>query len=96
MQVKPGIVAYIVRPWMRTEDIGRPVTVLRMGARGEVLTMRNGGFSRCNGAGLDRGWLCDASGGEFPCFIAEQCLRPLGGERADIDEPANAGVPQAA
>jgi hypothetical protein len=96
MQVKPGIVAYIVRPWMRTEDIGRPVTVLRMGTRGERRMTRNGDFSSCDGPGHDRGWLCDAAGGKFPCFVAEQCLLPLGGDSADIDEPAIAGVPQAA
>ncbi len=96
MQVKPGIVAYIVRPWMRADDLGRPVTVLRRGIRGQGVTMRNGEQSRCDGPGESRAWLCDAHGGEFPCFIAEECLRPLGGEGADRDEPANVGVPQAA
>lgn len=96
MQVKPGTVAYIVRPWMRDDDIGRPVTVLRRGIRGQGTAMRNGGVSLCEGPGESRGWLCDAHGGAFPCFIAEECLRPLGGDSADKEEPANAGVPQAA
>lgn len=96
MQVKPGIIAYIARPWQRDDDLGRPVTVLRRGIRGQDVTMRNGGVSRCVGPGDSRGWLCDAHGGEFPCFIAEECLRPLGGQSADKDETANAGVPQAA
>jgi hypothetical protein len=94
MQVKPGIVAYIVRPWMRADDLGRPVTVLRRGIRGQSVTARNGSTSCCDGPGESTGWLCDANGGKFPCFIAEECLRPLGG--ADTDETANVGVPQAA
>ena len=96
MQVKPGIVAYIVRPWSRSDDLGRPVTVLRLGIRGQSAAMRNGGVSRCEGPGESRGWLCDAHGSEFPRFIAEECLRPMGGDSADKEEPANAGVPQAA
>jgi|LakMenEpi03Aug12_release.lakeMendotaPanAssembly.Ray.scaffolds.fasta_scaffold29198_19 hypothetical protein len=96
MKVKPEIVAYIVRPWIRAEDIGRPVTVLRRGIRGQSVTTRNGGISLCDGPGESTGWLCDAHGGKFPCFIAEECLRPLGGDSADTYEPANAGMPQAA
>lgn len=79
MQVKPETLAYIVRPWMRDEDIGRPVTVIRRGFVGQSVTMRNGYLSRCVGLGESRAWLCDAHGGEFPCFVAEECLRPLGG-----------------
>ena len=94
-EMKPGVVAYIVRPWMRREDIGRPVTVLRIGVRGQRIAMRGGGISRCEGPGESRAWLCDASGGEFPCFIAEECLRRLGGEEVDA-EAVNAGVPQVA
>lgn len=96
MSMKPGTVAYIVRPWQRTEDIGRPVTLVRRGIRGERRRMRNGGMSECNGSGDRRAWLCDAHGGEFPCFVAEECLRPLGGNSTDTHEPANVDVPQAA
>ena len=95
MSMKPGIAAYIVRPWMRQEDIGRPVTVLRIGMRGQSIHMRNGDISKCEGPGESRAWLCDASGGKFPCFIAEEFLRRLGKEEtAAIAEAVNAGVPQ--
>lgn len=80
MKIEPGVVAYIVRPWMRDEEIGCPVTVLRIAVLGESIVMRSGEISQCAGPGESRAWLCDASGPEFPCFIAEECLRRLGGE----------------
>jgi hypothetical protein len=96
MKIKPGMIAYIVRPWMKNEDIGRPVTVLRRAIRGQSILMRNGGVSRVDGAGEHNSWLCDASGGEFPCFIANECLRPLGGEGEEQETNVIARIPQAA
>lgn len=77
MELKPGVLAYIVRPWLGDEDIGRPVNLLRLGVRGERVTMRCGAMSVCDGPGDGRSWLCEAEGNdEFPCFIGEECLRP--------------------
>ena len=77
LNCKSGDTAFIVRPWIIDRDIGRPVEVIRRGAYGEVVSMRNGGDSRCVGVGDTRAWLCDARGFGFPCFIADECLRPF-------------------
>ena len=77
LNCKIGDTAFIVRPWIPDRDIGRPVEVIRRGAYGEVVSMRNGGDSRCVGVGDTSAWLCDAQGLGFPCFIADECLLPI-------------------
>lgn len=81
MRFKPGELAYIVRPWVIDEDIGRPVTIVRPGIIGQSVKTRGGTHSQCNsllGPSV-LGWLVDANGDGFPCFIADECLRKLGG-----------------
>lgn len=84
MRFNPGEVAYIVRPWTIDEDIGRPVTIIRLGIYGEKRKMRNGGITNCSGpSGMSMpGWLVDANTDKFPCFVADECLRKLGGDEA--------------
>lgn len=82
MRFKPGELAYIVRPWVIDEDIGRPVTIVRLGVFGEQSHMRNGGITYCSGPSGSAmpGWLVDANADTFPCFVADECLRKLGGD----------------
>lgn len=81
MRFKPGELAYIIRPWKIDRDIGRPVTILRAGIPGEGGTSRDGGRTHC-GIGEKPGfaWLVDANDDGFPCFVADECLRKLGGD----------------
>lgn len=72
----PGCYAYIVAPWFPAEDHGTVVTVSRAAVYGETVLTRGGELSKA----VPRralGWLCDASGDRFPCFIADECLRPI-------------------
>lgn len=87
MNCKPGDLAVIKRPWRKDEDIGRMVSVIRLGAEGEDVRMRNGGFSTCAGPLKSAGWLVDANHHEFPCFVADECLRPIRPQADDaVDE----------
>lgn len=96
MRFKPGEMAYIKRPWNIDEDIGRPVTIVRLGVWREKFTMRNGETSNCcepNGAeGL--AWLVDSHGAGFPCFIADVCLGKLGGDEHSDEMLTIAGKPE--
>lgn len=88
--VKAGELAYIVRPWGRHDDIGRPVTVVRAAVFGECIEMRNGDRSRVDDHLT--AWLCEANGDRFPKFIADICLRRLGGDLTGDDEPVAVAV----
>ena len=89
----PGALAYIVAPWERQQEHGTVVTVLRRAAAGERRTQRNGRWTESNCA-LCRAWLCDGPGGEFPCFIADECLRPIVPPPAADSNPTAAEKPQ--
>lgn len=93
MNCKPGDLAVIVRPWSREQDIGRPVTVVRMGAPGSTVQMRGGLFSTAVGPLKSQSWLCDASGPGFPCFIADECLRPIRDQAGEDESLQWARVP---
>jgi hypothetical protein len=96
MRFKAGDMAYIKRPWNIGEDIGRPVTILRMGVWGEKVVMRVGGISHCNlpSGAQQTAWLVDAHGSAFPCFIVDVCLGKLGGEDIHDETLTLAGKPQ--
>lgn len=93
MNCKPGDLAYIVRPWTRDQDIGRPVTVLRRAVAGQVVEMRGGGIAKAEGPGDHAAWLCEASGAGFPCFIADVCLRPFRDQDGEDETLTWAGKP---
>lgn len=94
MRFKRGEIAYITRPWNIDEDIGRPVTIVRAGVWGEVITMRSGDTSNCNGEVRQTAWLVDAHGADFPCFVADVCLRKLGGDEHSDEMLLLAGKPE--
>lgn len=87
MNCKPGDLAVMKRPWLNDEDIGRVVSVIRLGSKGERVTMRNGGFSSFDSPLKSAAWLVDAHHHEFPCFVADECLRPIRPQPDDaVDE----------
>lgn len=77
MNCKPGDLAFIRRPWLIDEDIGRVVRVIRLGKTYEKIVMRNGVHSICTNPSRSVGWLVDSSNERFPCFVADECLRPI-------------------
>lgn len=93
MNYRPGAIAVIRRPWQRDQDIGLMVTLVQRGFTGEVRQNRGGGYVHCVGPGDSRAWLCDASGPEFPCFIAERCLRLIDGGDGEDETLTWAGKP---
>ncbi len=95
MNCKPGDLAVIVRPWASTKDIGRPVTVIRPMSPGEYAVTRNGRKTLASG---DFGpiWLCDAHTPEFPCAIADDCLRPIRGLPDHQEDAIPASLPMLA
>ena len=76
MNCKPGDLARIVRPYQDYQEIGKYVSIIRAGKPDEI-TKTRGGDTAVNSGPLGSGWLVDASGSEYPCFIADVCLRPI-------------------
>lgn len=76
MNCKPGDLARIVMPYLEREKIGLPVSVLRAGLPRETVWSRDGEHCVNEGSGA-QGWLCDAHGDGFPCFIGDDFLRPI-------------------
>ena len=92
MNVKPGDLARIVRPYLVSEVIGLPVTVVRAGAENETVFTRQGEYCENTGPG-GIGWLCDARHPGFPCFIGDAFLRPIRDPGEDAQDESLSWLP---
>lgn len=77
MNCKQGDLAVIKKPWEIKKDLGLVVNVVRIGNRGEVVKMKGEGRSICEHPYGGVSWLVEAHADGFPCFVADECLRPI-------------------